>query len=259
MAEHVADDAIPDRIAAPEEASRREMRDVMMSFESLGGTLGGCEFGGAQRAFGAEPLGLLRWTEMTDRDLLAALNARFEGVGEPQYTELTVSNVGGRNEYRTHDKRFGMAMHTFIHEDEIPHDKMYVQACRRLQYLRRKLLEDLDTASKVFVYKTTPRILTDEELLLLHTAIRRYGDTTLLYVRTQDATHRLGDVEIVRPGLMVGYIDQFSAQAQGGRLTDSSASWAPICRNAYKLWQTQRQQASAPGAGVLADEMRRAG
>jgi tetratricopeptide (TPR) repeat protein len=63
-----------------------DTRDILMCFESLGGTHQGCEFGNVQRHYGAEPLGLLRWAEMTPDNLMAALECGFEGVGDPENT-----------------------------------------------------------------------------------------------------------------------------------------------------------------------------
>ena len=66
-----------------------DMREIMLEFESLGGHPWGCEFGTVQRAFGAEPLGLLRWTEMPVEYIIKALKTRFfVGVGLPENTEI---------------------------------------------------------------------------------------------------------------------------------------------------------------------------
>ena len=78
-------------------------------------------------------------------------------------------------------------MHTFVQANEIAQETMLEQSCRRLQFLRGKLLEDLRAADKVFVYKMTMRNLTPWEITRLHTMLRRYGPTTLLYVRYEDA------------------------------------------------------------------------
>jgi hypothetical protein len=194
-----------------------DMRAVATRFESLGGTLHGCEFGLFQRDCETEPLGLLRWTEMGPENLIAALEAEFEGVGMPENTELGVHQTVDGPEYFTRDKRFMMSMHTFTKATEISHDKMFRQCCRRLQFLRDKLIADLRSAVKIFVYKITWRILTDDELARLHAAVRRYGDTTLLYVQRETRAKPHGTVEVVKPGLMMGYIDRFSASAAGGQ------------------------------------------
>jgi tetratricopeptide (TPR) repeat protein len=219
---------------------RAAMRDMMLQFESLGGTLLGCEFGGVQRHFGAEPLGLLRWTELGPKDLIAALEARFEGVGLPENTELGVFEATANREYRTRDRRFYMSMHTFIAEASVARDKMLMQACRRLEYLSRKLIEDLESGSKIFVYKITARNLTEDEIDRLHAAMRRYGDNMLLYVRYQDESHPNGTVQLVRPGLMIGYIDRFEVSQSGEQGKSAIPSWMIICKEAYRLWQASK-------------------
>ena len=39
-------------------------------------------------------------------------------------------------------------MRAFINEDEVPFDRMYASACRRLQFLSRKLIEDLEEGKR---------------------------------------------------------------------------------------------------------------
>lgn len=227
------------------------MRDLIGAFESLGGTPPGCEFGLLQRTFGAEPLGLLRWTEMDPEGLIAALEAEFEGVGLPENTELLTAGDDDLSDYGTRDRRFGMRMHTFVPIREVPADVMFVRTCRRLQFLRDKLIEDLKAGAKIFVYKTSTRNLTDREVDQLHQAMRRYGDNTLLYVRYADAAHPNGTVETVGPGLMIGYIDRFSMSAAGEQLGPATASWVPICQAAYRTWRSA--QRPVPVARPLAE------
>ena len=78
-------------------------RDLAMRFESLGGTGHGCEFGLFQRHFGAEPLGLLRWADLSHHLLTRALESRFDGVGLPENT--IVFNPAGSDEWWTKDTR----------------------------------------------------------------------------------------------------------------------------------------------------------
>ena len=222
-------------------------REILMQFESLGAREGGCEFGIVQRTFGAEPLGLLRWTEIGPGQLTAALESDFAGVGEPDQTELVETpNVGGGAEYQTRDGRFGMRMHTFVNTDKIAPQQMLAQSCRRLQFLRRKLLDDLAAGAKVFVYKMSARTLTPEELARLHAALRRHGPATLLYVRYEDAAHPNGTVEMVAPGLMIGYIDRFNVTPEGKVVSEAFDSWEAICRGAHALWTEQRALSESP-------------
>jgi len=233
-------DEDPDIAAADVAGPDRAMYETMMAFESLGGALLGCEFGGIQRAFGAEPLGLLRWTDLGPDHLAAALECRFAGVGEPEHTELTVAADRDPPEYVTRDRRFHMAMHSFVPAAEVPPATMFAGACRRLRYLRRKLIEDIAGGTKIFVYKLTFRDLTDAELERIHRAVRAYGDGTLLYVRYADAAHPDGTVEAAAPGLLIGYIDHFGVSRDETPLALPVESWATICRRAHGLWQAGR-------------------
>jgi tetratricopeptide (TPR) repeat protein len=237
--EDVVPQAITGRAALPAatEAAATEMRELMLDFESLGGALHGCEFGTVQREFGAEPLGLLRWSDIGPDELAAALEARFVGVGLPENTELFLANNDGRREYRSKDARFGMIMHTFIHEDTIAYDKMFAQACRRLQFLAEKLVADLTAGEKIFVYKYTLRPLTTAEVNAIHKAIRGFGSGTLLNVAKADSSHQTDTVEQIGDGLLAGYIDNFASELPGGRITAVTDSWAVICREAHRLWR----------------------
>jgi hypothetical protein len=213
------------------------MREIVAAFASLGGEPRGCEFGEAQRYYGAEPLDLLRWTEVRPAGLTDALERRFEGIGDPQQTEVFAHQFREQWLYVVRDRRYGMTSHTYISRDEAPQDKVAAQTCRRMQYLRRKLIDDLEAANKVFVYRTVMGNLSDTELDRLHAAIRRYNnDTTLLYVRYTDAAHADGTVEVARPGLLIGYLDRFGALPSGQLVDVPFASWATLCRKAYRLW-----------------------
>jgi hypothetical protein len=212
------------------------VHDLMLNFESLGGFATGCEFGIAQRECGAEPLGLLRWSNMPPHNLIEALEQGFPGVGLPENTELNAAPVGPADEWHTRDKRFHMGMRAFVRADEVPYEAMLRKVCTRLQFLTRKLIEDLLAGRKIFVYRLTQRDLTDSELKRLHTAMRRYGPNTLLYVRYADADHRGGTVEAVKPGLMIGYMEKF-IMSRSGELTGSvTPAWVALCKEAWRLW-----------------------
>ena len=230
---------------AEQEGGAADMRDIMMAFESLGH---GCEFGSVQREHGSEPLGLLRWGAISPKDLMAALDAGFAGVGAPGNTELTLRPNGERSEYWVADRRFGMEMHTFIGAEQISFERMFEQSCRRMEFLSRKLLDDLEKAEKIFVYKLDHRDLTDGEIWGLHTALRRYGEATLLCVRRENEEKRNGTVDIAGPGLMVAYIDRFAEPQADGRLTVALDSWSDICRTAYQLWKAEPARSTAEGA-----------
>lgn len=198
---------------------------LFMSFESLGNN---CEFGIVQRHFGAEPLSLLRWTS-TEADMLAtALSRQLDGVGLPEHTRILLDS-----DYRTRDTRYSMVMHTFILPSQATPEELLPKLCKRLQYLRRKLLDDLRAGEKIFLYKAvTP--LTDAAIMPLWRAVSAYGPNTLVVARIAEPGHPPGSVRVVEPGLLVGYFDRSST-------TDPSFDvWLDICRRSHAIWQATR-------------------
>jgi tetratricopeptide (TPR) repeat protein len=218
-------------------ANQNTIEHLITRFESLGGHGLGCEFGLLQRHYGAEPLGLLRWTEIEPHALRAALARGLEGVGAPENTVVTTPQHGDHLEYTASDRRFGMAMHTFVRADQVPEDQMFTQICRRLHYLKTKLLDDLRQGDKIFVYKNAYADLTDAEITALHTAFRQLGPSTLLCVRREDKARPFPFVEAPAPGLMIAYIDAFAVSPDGEARSLPVASWTALLTRAYQMWQ----------------------
>jgi tetratricopeptide (TPR) repeat protein len=214
---------------------RGSISDLLMKFENLGAPVWGCEFGFVQRKFGAEPISLLRWGGVNTDRLIEALECRFEGVGSPEQTILHLPAAGGQMDYHTRDTRFWIELHTFVYHGEMPEDKLLAQCCPRIRYLRRKLIEDLETGSKIFIFRPGAPIPSTEQFARLHAAMRSYGDNTLLHVLCGDPNHRVGTVEIVKPGLMIGYLSRLSWSAKTGVGTPDFSCWIRICAEAYRL------------------------
>lgn len=200
---------------------------VMMRFESLGEN---CEFGLAQRRCRAEPLGLLRFASTPLSALLAALKARFEGLGEPDQVEVRISD--NKQEYLVFDRRYGILYHPWLLVGQADPEQILQREVKRLALLKRKLIEDLEAGDKIFVYRgmrPLPRVLVQRLL----DALREYGRATLFWVERQDAKHSAGTVEMISEGLFKGYIDRF---APGDNAHDLSIDcWIELCRNALAL------------------------
>jgi len=218
------------------EQRRGSISNILMHFESLGGPGGGgCEFGLVQRNFGAEPIGLFRWASLSTSNLIAALNSRLEGIGSPDQTALVVpENASGDSEYLVRDTRFKIRMHTFSKVGEVPPEKLQQQWCARLKFLARKLMADLETGKKIFLYRPGV-LLTAAEINQLSSAMRRYGENYLLLIQTEDASHRNGTVEFASPHLMIGYIDRLNWEPKRATYQPSFASWARLCSQTLAL------------------------
>ncbi len=216
-------------------------RSLLLGFESLGEN---CEFGLVQRRFGAEPLGLLRFNNVPLGGLLTALANRLQDMGEPTTTEL----VPFMNEYFVQDRRWGLAMHTFIFVGQQDPDILYGKLCRRIAYLKDKLLSDLADAKKVFVY--TGQSLTMEGLHALHAALKTFGPVKLLHARviTADAAGfpdgRAGEVVSIDRGLFVGYLRRPGVTA-GNDWDIAFEDWLAICRKVRSLVDASSVAAAA--------------
>ena len=204
---------------------------LMMQFESLGEN---CEFGLAQRRCRSEPLGLLRFASTPLSALIAALKLRFEGLGDADQIEVRVS--GNHLEYLVLDRRYGILYHPWLLVGEADPDDILQREMKRLPLLKRKLLQDLEEATKIFVYRGM-RPLPRTMMLRLLAGLREYGPINLLWVELQDAAHPAGTVETIADGLLKGYIDRF---APGENAHDLSLDcWITLCRRALAIVRRQ--------------------
>ncbi len=228
-------DRVPTRHAEPERHPLTA-EALVSRFQSLGDN---CEFGIAQRRFGAEPLNLLRFSATHLTHLLRGLDTEFEGLTLPENLACAYGNEPeGAREYIIQQTSYDLRYHSFEHEGEVAADTVLPRAHQRLRFQLRLFLQDLRAGEKIFVLKrNTP--LTLEEVAPVWAALRSYAaHNTLLYVVAADAAHLPGTVEWMAPGLMCGHIDRLAPydDAQGV----SENCWLAICRSAHAMWQDAR-------------------
>ena len=214
-------------------------RDLALSFESLGVN---CEFGNVQSEHGADPLGLLRWAFCPLPVLLAMLQGKFAGLGERD--NISVGLRG--EEYFITDTVYGLSYHTWQFRETMSLEAITQRENRRVPFLVRKLLEDLTTATKIFVFHDAGQSGESERQQLL-TALRRYGPNTLLWITRAASPDQVGMVREIEPGLMQGYVEQFAPLHEALRDKTALASWASIIRSAYKLARANSVSAAAEG------------
>jgi tetratricopeptide (TPR) repeat protein len=227
----------------PEAAESKEelQNNLFARFESLGGTGAGCEFGIVQRRLGNDSIGLLRWSRNDTTQLIAALDCEFEGVGEAENTVLRARRLNvDAEEWVTSDKRFLMESHTFVRTADAPEDKMFAQTCRRLRFLRGKMLQDLRAADKMYVFKAL-QPLGDEDIRALHAALARYGDNALLCVMRADKVHKRGTLRDLGRGVYAGYIGHFMKDNTGNPGFDIPG-WKMVCTEADARWAATRPE-----------------
>jgi len=204
------------------------LAELVIEFESLGEN---CEFGLAQRRADAEPLGLLRFASIFQRNLIDGLEQRFDGLGAAEDVDPRLEGEG-RREFMIYERKYGLVYHTFVFEGDRDLWLLREQETARLTFLRRKLMEDLEGGEKIFVYKrNTP--VSVEEVLPIVVAVNQYGRNTLLWVVPAEPGRASGTVEVAGPGLLKGYIDRFAPDENA--LDLSFEGWMELCANAFVL------------------------
>jgi hypothetical protein len=224
--------ALPARLPAPSAdaaAAPATLPDdeLMLRFESLGEN---CEFGLVQRACGVEPLGLLRFASAPLPRLLAALRARFAGMGAADNIAVEISANG--REYMIRDAAFGFLYHAWVKLGEHRPAEIAFRETRRVPFLARKLIEDLSAGEKIFVYHGMEK-LDVFQARALSRALRVYGPCTLLWVEAADADHKAGFLEWVEDGLMRGFVERFAPTEDAHDV--ALESWVELCRGAARL------------------------
>ncbi len=205
---------------------------VCMAFESLGEN---CEFGLVQRHFGAEPLGLLRFSGVAVHHLIDALDHDFEGVGRPDQTEVHLNTHG--TEYFSVDARYGFSSHSMVFAEDATPAEAAARIERRARFLRQKMLEDLRSAPKIYVYQSgddPPRA----DMSSLLAALRRHGPNRLLWVKPNPDAALHGAVTLLEDRLMLGHLDR--PGKVGEDWAPSHTVWMRLLRRALKLSDRER-------------------
>ena len=234
LASYARADSGAGRDNAPAPVARTRDRSVLLkpeqlllAFESLGSD---CELGLLQRRYKAEPLGLLRWGGPTIEHLIVGLREGFARLGEPGTLRLEDKGT----EYLMHDDVYKILMHTFIAVDPAKEQKILQQLGRRLIFLRRLLLDQIEAAGSIFVFKDVLGVGTSK-LVELHREMSRLGPATLLVVQKAGADRRPGDVETIEDRLLLGTVSAFG----NGPLNEDGSwnipvwEWLNILRIAY--------------------------
>jgi hypothetical protein len=237
------------------EFSLAEQRAALLDLQSLGIN---CELGFVQRAVGAEPLGLFRWSESPLAQLVPALKQGFAGLGKPDTLDVQMNDVG---EFIVEDKLFGFRHHSFLFADK----GGTLKQAKRNEFLRvglltQSFLEDLREQRKLFVYHDAGESrLKDVRRLLA--ALTRHGPNTLLWIVGASHDRPVGDVRQLEPGLIQGYVSGF--QLPVGLVLPISphqSSWITVACRAHRLWREARAAAgdtrvagSAMSVNVVSD------
>ncbi len=212
------------------QARKAFCKDVLAKFHSLGNN---CEFGLLQHKYLAEPLDLFRFSDASAAKLIRALQSRlvelrkaenvllqFDGpieYGSPQLTVI-VPLLG----IRFHGGNLALGK-TF--------DELKITHAKRLDFLARKLFDDLEDAERIFVHKSDIASRSDVEQL--YALMRSFGPNRLLWVTLEEPGKPAGTIELEKEGLMHAYIDRFANLKTAADF--SEAYWLILCRKALSL------------------------
>ena len=212
-------------------------RRLLYQFENLGKD---CSVGGLQRAYGAEPLGLLRFAGIGVDAVINAMKDRFRGVGSAEFTRLEPSDT---REYYSTDTRYGMSSHTFIYEGDVEFDRFFQQQCKKIEFLAQNIMEKLQEGDRIFVIHAIPEAIPDTKLRDLLRAMRSIGSAPLLYLQAASDTRPLGSLAMRDDGIMEGYVLQIQGVESTAEIRES---WLTVCRKAQAMVPRANAAAGMP-------------
>jgi len=209
------------RIASGQTDDPRQ--DLMLGFCSLGKN---CEFGVAQRIFGAEPLDLFRWALTPSDVLVRLLRARFEHIGDPSEIEVYPSSTG---EYHIRHRRYHFAWHAWANVGETTPERLRDREAKRLPFLARKLMQEMADEARVFVVAQSDTAADTAKIIL--TAMHAFGRPTLMYVTDG------GPLGVAKEGdyLLHATIPRFADESDVPA-TLASGDWLTLCEQARGLY-----------------------
>jgi hypothetical protein len=252
VSDRFLDEPVEDLPNAVKAALGTEMTEILQHFESLGDN---CAFGLAQRKGGCEVLGLLRFANTPLSSLMTALDDEFRGAADK--AEIKLRRPDGENgEYCLFVDRYGIRWHTNVYGGASDEETIFAQQTMRLAYLRRKFYEALRAGRKIMtisraeprkhpiplpfagepnLWEEVPERLRFAEVLPLFLRLNEYGTNTVLYLTRCAHDRRSGTVELIAPGMMRGYVDDFVIVPDEKQ--KDHAAWLRVAVNAWLLDQ----------------------
>jgi hypothetical protein len=181
-----------------------------------------CEFGVIQSMYDAHPLDLLRWAGIPVANLEHLLRERFANLGDD---EQLVAGVNENGEWDIITLHYQVKWHTFTARGDVARTVLLKREAARLTWLAKKLLADLQSASRLFVrlgFDDAPR----DGLRVLGLLQSFNPNNRLLWVRPSDDLTPPGTVKHLGNGLVIGYLGEF------WKMDETREQWLAMCRHA---------------------------
>lgn len=206
---------------------------IMSQFASLGCD---CELGFAQRAAGAEPLGLFRFAgTRTLFNLVHHLDTRFADIVRPGCLHAGVVGRDEGAEWFMGNATRNYIFHTWQHPSSISREDIIKQTEVKLGFLVRSLIEDIEDGIKIFVYKSK-EFVDQHEILSLHRALNAYGRTKLFWVTEATRERPSGSVMWLARDILHGFLGGLLDNGQLG----NGSGWISLCRDAHAVFAQAR-------------------
>lgn len=208
----------------------RPASDLYLRFEGLGNN---CEFGIVQRKADVDPPGLFRNVGfLSIRQIIDAIASGLAGLFDEGMFAYT--RRPGWPDYATECRVYGFTFHTGIPVDIAFGSREWeAEAARKtvqFRFLKRKLLGDLESGDKLFVYRSDLPVA-DHEMRSLQAAIGEHGPGWLLFV-AQDPSRPGARVEMAGERLIRAWMPRLSRE--NPPVIDLQA-WDDIARQSLAL------------------------
>jgi len=206
------------------------LEDLAAQFESLGRN---CELGLVQRAMGAEPLGMLRFSSITPKQIVTGLDAGFENIAARHNLHAFTIDDLPTSEWMVRDATYSTEWHSWTGSDKIEASDLLDKFAKHLARLHEKFHEVLETGHKIFVFQH-PRAATLAQVRPMLTLLRAHGPNTLLFV-SADKQAPAGTVTQIEPDLFHGHVNRFAPTHD---VPDFEYEpWVSVLANTYRLWR----------------------
>lgn len=223
---------------------RMDDEDLIASFESLGGGKGrrqdnglggGCEFGIFQSRHKVANLGLLRWGTIELDGVIRGVESKFDRLGLADTIELQPQ---GHPDWRIMDLAYGTQIdHSDLDRDKVTAADALPIICKRLLFLRDKLMEDLRLGEKTFVYRLADSEAIPGQIDRLAAAIRGCGPGNLLFVLQDGGVAGHFRIEAVHDGLIVARMNTTGTPNEAINFL----GWLDLCRFAHDQFRAQQR------------------
>jgi len=202
-----------------------DLVSLVRGFESLGTNP---EFGVVQRKLGLDVVNLFRYCEATLDGLTQALTDDLNAAADPARFTQDWHDAAPRLTLLPYNLRW----RTFGPTHDAAPDASGRAGAITIGYLRRKFYEGLRAGRKIYVLKQGTPVPTDQAAVLLM-ELNRSGSATLLCVEEVAAGRQPGEVDLLTPGLMRGYVGRFApdTNVESADPTD----WLRVLANAVLL------------------------